>query len=83
MVAAQFCAQGEKAVRAGSVNFAEKCIFPKIYFSNFFGLKDTQLSSQCQKTGNRFPGMKNNEGEICYQFGPAEPNILMAASFEK
>jgi hypothetical protein len=49
MVAAQFWAQGEKNERTGSVKFAEKCIFPKLYFSALFGLKDVQFSSQCKK----------------------------------
>jgi hypothetical protein len=39
----------QKTIRAGSFDFAEKCIFPKLYFSAFFGLKDAQYGSQCQK----------------------------------
>ena len=62
--------------------FDEKCIFSKLYFSAFFGLKDDQFSSWCQKTGNPFHGVKNNEGESCSEFRPTEPKILSAASFE-
>ena len=36
--------QGEKNERTGSVKFAEKGIFPKLYFSALFGLKDVQFS---------------------------------------
>jgi hypothetical protein len=61
--------------------FKKNAFFQNCIFQPCLGIRMPILALAVKK-GNPFHGVKNNECERCSQFGPADPTILMAASFE-
>ena len=50
--------------------------------NNRMGQQEAQFKSQWQQTGNPCHGVKNIQSDTSSEFGPADPKILISASFE-